>query len=67
MFENLVGFAFVDENIENHKEIELEISEELEKLHSKLKDDYYAWLNSKGLDMIMGIVVTKEKSKEINN
>lgn len=44
-----LGVAFVDENIPNHKKIELEILEKEDELIEEAKEKLEAWLSEKGL------------------
>lgn len=58
MFSKL-GIAFVDNDIHNHKKIEMEISEKEDELIEEAKEKLEKWLNEKGLKTEMGIVVPK--------
>lgn len=54
-----LGIAFVDEDILNSKEIEMEIWEKEEELIEEARSKLESWLSKKGLKTEMGIVIAK--------
>lgn len=58
-----LGVAFVDENIPNHKKIELEILEKEDELIEEAKEKLEVWLSEKGLKTENWIVVLIEWEK----
>lgn len=56
-----LGIAFVDENISNYKEIEMEIWEKEEELIEEARSKLESWLSKKGLKTEMGILFCKRE------
>ena len=56
---NFLGFAFVSESLPNHKDLELELDGYFEDLLAEARADFDDWLEYKGLEMVMGVVVKK--------
>lgn len=60
---NFLGFAFVSEKLPNHKDLELELESYFESLLAEARQDFDDWLEYKGLEMVMGVVVKKGSIK----
>lgn len=60
---NWLGVAFVSENVPNYKEIEEKIENKMEELREKAMEEFDEYLDSLGLEQVMGVI----KQKEITN
>ena len=60
---NFLGFAFVSESVPNHEGLELELESYFETLLNEARQDFDDWLEHKGLEMVMGVVVKKGSIK----
>lgn len=56
-----LGVAFVDERIPGYKEIELKIVEKEEEFIEEAKEKLDQWLNTQGLENVMGVIVQTKK------
>lgn len=56
---NWLGYAFVSETVPNHEDLELELESYFEDLKAEARADFDDWLEYRGLEMVMGIVVKK--------
>lgn len=61
---NWIGLAFVSDELPDSERIQQEVDDKAEELKVAAKDQFYDWLEQRGLDMVMGVIVEKEPDAE---
>lgn len=60
---NWIGVAFVSENVPNYQKVEDEVQEETDRLRDEAQEKLDEWLEARGLERVMGVIVTKGSVK----
>lgn len=56
----LVGVAFVSEEVPNREQVEDQLAERTEALRQEAQTALDAWLNEQGLEQVMGVIIPKK-------
>lgn len=61
---NWLGVAFVSEKVPNFKQVEEDVDAEMERLQLDAREQFDKWLDERGLECVMGVIVKKGSIKK---
>ena len=60
---NWIGVAFVSDRVPDHEKVEAEMDEEIDRLRDEAMEKLDKWLEDRGLEQVMGVIVPKGSVK----
>lgn len=60
---NWIGVAFVSDEVPDHEIVEAEMDEEIDRLRDEAQKKFDNWLEERGLEQVMGVIVVKGSVK----
>lgn len=60
---NWLGVAFVSDRVPEYEKVEAEMEEEMDRLRDEAQEQFNIWLEARGLEQVMGVIVLKGSVK----
>ena len=60
---NWLGVAFVSDKVPDCEKVEQEVDSEMERLQTEAREQFDKWLDDRGLECVMGVIVKKGSIK----